>query len=73
MFGTDKLCFDSPNRFGAKVMSKDCTLLAVKLDNFVREYKRVIPSLTSLYNKRYRFMNERCKKIKKTHTLMLKQ
>ena len=63
LFGTDKMIFDIPNKFGAKVTSNECTLLAVKLDNFMREYKRVIPSLTSLYKQRYKFMNERMRKI----------
>ena len=49
MLGTDKMCLDKSNRFGAKVMSSDCVLLSIKVDNFVREYKRIVPYLTKLY------------------------
>ena len=58
IFGEDGICFDNPNNYSIKAMSK-VTCLAITYDNLRREFKRLLPSLTQFFYQRNTFIQER--------------
>lgn len=58
MFGEDSLIFDRTNNYTIKAVTP-ITCLVIKFEDLKREFKRLMPSLQSFFEKRNEFIFER--------------